>query len=173
MNEHIVCEAPLGADEVQRHIENGRALFIMVQEVRPLAEGWALRLPDTPDVLQRLATFLALNRRCCTHVRHAVVLEPFHGPMWLELSSSGETGRATLAGELEGLLPAGLMPVVRSGYPEWLAEVDAIARRELNLYVAQVFPQLARTVSPFAEFVNGRAPADFVDAHLRRLASAP
>jgi hypothetical protein len=171
MNEHVAC-VPLSAAEVQRHLENGRALFAMVEEVRELADGWALRLPDAQGVLERLATFLALNRRCCTHVRHAVALEPFHGPTWLELSAGGETGKAALAGELEGLLPAGLSAAARRGYPQWLAEVDAIAGRELGLHVAQMFPRLARTVSPFAEFVSNTSPANFVNTHLRPLASA-
>jgi hypothetical protein len=33
-----------------------------------------------------------------------------------------------------------------------------------------VFPQLAHAVSPFAEFINGMTPADFVERHLRPLA---
>jgi hypothetical protein len=172
MTAPIAC-APLSADDLQRHIENARTLFAAVQEVRPLAEGWALRLADAPDVLERLATFVALNRRCCTHLRHTVAAEAFHGPIWLELYGGGESGRAALAGELEGLLPAGTMPdVPRSGYPEWLAEIDAIARRELGLSVAQMFPRLAPTVSPFAECVDKTTPADFVDRHLRPLAGA-
>jgi hypothetical protein len=171
MNERVACE-PLSADEAQRHMANGRALFAMVEDVRPLADGWALRLPDAPDVRDRLTAFLELNRRCCTHIRHAVVFEPIHGPMWLELSGGGESGKVAIASELVALLPSGLVPSGHSDYPEWLAEVDAIARRELNIHIAQVVPQLAPAVSPFAEFLNGTTPAAFVERHLRTLAGA-
>jgi hypothetical protein len=110
MNVPVACERSLSADEAQRHLANGRALFAMVEDVRHLADGWALRLPDAPDARDRLAAFLELNRRCCTHIRHAVVFEPLHGPMWLELSGGGETGKVAIASELVALLPSGLVP---------------------------------------------------------------
>ena len=71
------------------------------QEARWLPDGVALRFAADPEQLGTLATFIALERRCCAFLRFRLTVEPGGGPVWLELTGPPGT-REFLAAELAG-----------------------------------------------------------------------
>ena len=71
------------------------------QEARWLPDGVALRFAADPEPLGTLATFIALERRCCAFLRFRLTVEPGGGPVWLELTGPPGT-REFLAAELAG-----------------------------------------------------------------------
>lgn len=137
----VVCTpGALTPDEHRRLLPLSHRLFGRVEEVRDLENGYALRLPQDHEVFTELGEFLSYNRRCCTHLRHALVVEAQLGPVWLELTGPEGT-RESLAPELAGLLPerAALASIRAS---EEAAEAvrqraqEVIARSNLPLDVA-------------------------------------
>ena len=167
----VACEpAALTRDELQRHLATSMELFAATDEIRGLPDGWAVRMPDTPDTFSKLADFLMLNRLCCPQLRQRIVVEPRWGPIWLELTGPEGT-KPALAAELVGVvrervaMEAGLRP---SGYPTWVDEVDALTRRELGLQFAQVHGELQlRDVQPFDAYSQNMTSAEFFETHVR------
>jgi hypothetical protein len=70
-------------------------------EARWLPDGVLLRFAADPEQLEMLATFIALERRCCAFLRFRLTVEPGGGPVWLELTGPPGT-REFLAAELAG-----------------------------------------------------------------------
>jgi hypothetical protein len=107
----------LGKEEMNRHIANTKQIFTSAQEIRELPDGYSLRLPDVAGGLANAAAFIAINRLCCSHLRHALVVEPQSGPVWLQLTG-GPGVKELLATELsafpdlpnEVAIAAGLRP---------------------------------------------------------------
>ena len=61
-------------------------LYKSVQEIKELPNGWALRLPTTPEMLMLVAEDLNIERLCCPFVKYTLELEPNHGPFWLRMT---------------------------------------------------------------------------------------
>ena len=72
-------------DMAGRGRELAETLFAGVEEVREMADGYALRFPADGDWLPRLAGFVDTERRCCACFRFEIGVEPNHGPLWLRL----------------------------------------------------------------------------------------
>ena len=70
-----------------------------VEDVRELADGWALRLPGDAETLLAAAEWMTLERLCCPFLGFALALEPEGGATWLRL-----TGRAEVKEFLRGAL---------------------------------------------------------------------
>ena len=80
---HMDAIAP---DQRKRHETIALAIFGSVQEVRELADGYALRLPTESATLLKVAEYISNERLCCAFVRFTLVIEPDGGPFWLHLT---------------------------------------------------------------------------------------
>ena len=69
----------LRGDQIMRPLFQGR------QEVRELADGYALRFPGEDVWASRLLEFIAGERACCPFFTFELVFEPSRGPIWLRL----------------------------------------------------------------------------------------
>ena len=78
------------ADQARRGAEIADRLFAHAAETRELADGYAARLPGGDEWFDRVAAFVAAERRCCPFFRFEIVSEPDGGPIWLSLR--GEPG---------------------------------------------------------------------------------
>jgi hypothetical protein len=68
-----------------------------VVEKRELPDGVRLRFEPSEGLLALLAEVIGLERRCCPFLRFQLIVEPEHGPVWLELSGPAGT-RELLSG---------------------------------------------------------------------------
>ena len=58
-------------------------LYSAVQEIQELPNGWAWRLPSTPEILLLLAEDLNMERVCCPFVHYTLEIGPNRAPFWL------------------------------------------------------------------------------------------
>lgn len=94
MNTHLTEDQPLAcvpnavAPDQQEHWvkEIVPKLYKAVQEIRELPNGWAWRLPGTPEVLLLVAEDLNMERLCCPFVTYTLEIEPNRGPFWLRMT---------------------------------------------------------------------------------------
>ncbi len=84
------------------HQANTQRVFASAQEVRVLETGYAVRLPNTTELLQTVVAFLSYERLCCPFLRFALEIQPDQGPIWLEISSTVDV-KSFL--QSEGLFP--------------------------------------------------------------------
>lgn len=99
---------PILACDLQAIPQNFRPLhhasiqhvFASIQEIQELATGYALCLPNDPDVLQSAMSFISYERLCCPFFRFELAIEPDKGPIWLRL-----TGNTDVKSFLQGILP--------------------------------------------------------------------
>ena len=84
----IVCD-PSGSEAEHRdqYTMTVKQLFALVQEVRELPDGYALRLPNDTDTFLLTARFVAHERQCCPFLSFALGLNAVNGQFWLEVSS--------------------------------------------------------------------------------------
>jgi hypothetical protein len=105
-NAPIACDlSKMPPEALERLTADLRVIFSEVDDVSPLPGGFALRLPPPtrPGLLSMLAEIVEYDRLCCPFLRHAIVGEPWGGPVRLELTG-GEGVNAFLAGELASLV---------------------------------------------------------------------
>jgi hypothetical protein len=80
-----------------------RQLRARAQEVREIAGGWSIRFAAEDQLLEELARFIQLERKCCRFLRFALVVAPGEGPVWLEMT--GPDGTEDMLRELMDLGP--------------------------------------------------------------------
>ena len=103
MNTHITQDPPIAcdasaltSDEREHWVQDiAPKLYQQVQEIRELPNGWAWRLPSTPEALFLLAEELNVERLCCPFVTYTLEIEPNQGPFWLRMTG-GEGVRTFL-----------------------------------------------------------------------------
>jgi hypothetical protein len=61
-------------------------LYKAVQEIQELPNGYAYRLPSTPEMLMIVAEYLNIERLCCPFVHYTLEVEPNRGPFWLRMT---------------------------------------------------------------------------------------
>jgi hypothetical protein len=95
-----------------RLLENSRQIFAQATEAKALPDGYALGFPQAPpELLAKIAAFMAYDRLCCTFLRHELVSEPYGGMTWLRLT--GEPGvKEFIRTDLRGMLPSPLATAV-------------------------------------------------------------
>ncbi len=74
-------------------------LFKHVQEIKELADGYALRFPGTETWANELVQFITFERACCQFFTFALTFEPKQGSIWLDIR--GPEGVKAIA---EGML---------------------------------------------------------------------
>lgn len=100
----IVCS--LTANERVTRAEEIDDLFIGIQQLQELADGYALRFPGTATWPHRVLDFILGERRCCLFFMFELAFLPNQGPIWLHIRG-----------------PEGTKEMVR----------DALAKREITL----------------------------------------
>jgi hypothetical protein len=65
-----------------------RELFLAVEAVEELPDGYAYRFPGDEKWTARVLDFVAAERRCCPFFTFEVVFTPHDGPLWLRLRGS-------------------------------------------------------------------------------------
>ena len=100
MNTRLTEELPLACDPSALTPEQ-RERWVkdiapkLYREVQEIPDGWAWRLPSTPEVLFLLAEELNVERLCCPFVTYTLEVEPNRGPFWLRMTG-GEGVKAFL-----------------------------------------------------------------------------
>lgn len=70
----------------ESHLSTARFLFSSVVEVCELRDGFAFRLAERPNLLQKLGEFIELEKLCCPFFGFTVEVEPEGGAVWLKLT---------------------------------------------------------------------------------------
>lgn len=61
-------------------------VYKAVQEIQELPDGWAWRLPSTPEILMLVAEDLNIERRCCPFINYTLEIPPNKAPFWLRMT---------------------------------------------------------------------------------------
>ena len=83
VNVPLVCT--LTDPEQKVRGEEVNELFKGVQQVKELADGYALRFPAGDSWANELLQFINFERACCPFFTFALVFEPEQGSIWLHL----------------------------------------------------------------------------------------
>lgn len=92
LNDHqsqpaLACDLTALTDEPpEQHLLTAEQLFDMVQEVRELPDGYALRLPADTETFLQAARYIGHERECCPFFHFTLDLAPPGGPLWLNLT---------------------------------------------------------------------------------------
>jgi hypothetical protein len=85
----IVCDPnALTAEQRERWMEIGTAMYKAVQEIEELPNGYALRLPGTSEMLILIAEDLTMDRLCCPFLSYTLEIQPDRGSFWLKITGS-------------------------------------------------------------------------------------
>jgi hypothetical protein len=83
----LVCDpAAISPERRERWAAVTDELYRLVEEVRELPHGFALRLPTQEDVLALAAEEMNFERLCCPFLRMSLEVEPNSGPSWLHMT---------------------------------------------------------------------------------------
>jgi hypothetical protein len=83
----IACDLSASeAEHIDHNIMTAEQLFALVQEVRELPDGYALRLPNDTDTFLHTARFITHERQCCPFLTFTLELNAAKGPFWLQLT---------------------------------------------------------------------------------------
>jgi len=83
----IMCVlGSLDAKQLDRHQELRKQLRDKTQEVRELADGYAMRLPAENGMILSVAEFITLERLCCPFFGFELEVERDQGSLWLKLT---------------------------------------------------------------------------------------
>ena len=83
----IMCVlGAMDARQLARHQELRQQLREKTQEVRELADGYALRLPAENGMILSVAEFITLERLCCPFFSFELEVGRDQGSLWLKLT---------------------------------------------------------------------------------------
>ena len=98
----LACDlTAIPADVREEHVVNAPQLFATAQEVRELADGFAIRFDNDAGKFMSIARFIENERRCCPFFRFSVDVEPSGGPIWLRLTGGEGVKELLRSGLLE------------------------------------------------------------------------
>ena len=86
----VCCTLP-EADLRERIAEIEGTIGKKIAEVRELDDGYALRFAAEAGIVEELGRFIAFERVCCAFLDFALRVKAGDGPIWLELTGSGES----------------------------------------------------------------------------------
>ena len=84
------------------HLAASRELFSGIRETTELWDGYQFRFDSEPNVIRRLAEFVALEKLCCPFLSFAIEIEAEGGALWLRLTGR-EGVKAFIREEISGL----------------------------------------------------------------------
>ena len=100
----LACDmTAIPAEQRPVHLATSKDLFSRIEEFRELADGYEFQLAPGPDLIVKLAQFVALEKLCCPFLHFAIEVEPEHGPVRLRLTGR-EGVKAFIREEISGLL---------------------------------------------------------------------
>jgi hypothetical protein len=83
----VVCDpAAISPERRERWAAVTGELYRLVEEVRELPDGFALRLPTQEAVLALAAEEMNFERLCCPFLRMSLEVEPDRGQSWLHMT---------------------------------------------------------------------------------------
>ena len=92
MKEEVTRESPFACNIAGLSTEQRKRYTVLVkklqssqQEIRELADGYAIKFPIEESTIQELAEFITYERLCCPFFDLEIVLEREGGPAWLRL----------------------------------------------------------------------------------------
>jgi hypothetical protein len=100
----VACSLTAG-----ERVERGQGwedLLADAEEVRELAEGYALKFPNRDAWITQAVELIVSERKCCPFFRFSLAFEPEGGPVWLHIEGQGEVKSFIK----EGMLPRQLRP---------------------------------------------------------------
>jgi hypothetical protein len=74
------------AEQQERWVEVAKQFYAAVQEIEELPDGYAFRLPSSPEILPLVAEELNVERLCCPFLRFTLDIAPNGGPYWLRFT---------------------------------------------------------------------------------------
>lgn len=61
-----VCDiSVLSREEREEHTRNTEKIFMSIQEIREIKDGYSLGLPAETEIIAQTGTFIAYERLCC------------------------------------------------------------------------------------------------------------
>ena len=100
----IACDmSVLTRAQRETHLTTSRELFSKVRAIKELADGYEFQFGDEPEVIVRVAEFVALEKLCCPFLNFAINIEAEGGPVTLRLTGR-EGVKAFVREEISGLL---------------------------------------------------------------------
>ena len=100
----LACDmTAIPAEQRPVHLAQSRELFSQIEETRELPDGYEFRFTDEPNVLQRLADFVSLEKLCCPFLNFAIEIEAESGRIWLRLTGR-EGVKEFIKEEVRGLV---------------------------------------------------------------------
>jgi len=84
----VACTLPEPAQRARRDGID-RTLAREIAEIRELSDGYALRFEPRPGLVEDLGRFIDAERLCCAFLDFSLRVRGA-GPVWLELTGSGE-----------------------------------------------------------------------------------
>jgi hypothetical protein len=83
----LTCDwTAIDAAQREHHQANTEQLLAAVQATQELPEGYAFRFSAEPDLIIKMAEFIALERLCCPFFTFVLEVKPAGGPLWLKLT---------------------------------------------------------------------------------------
>jgi len=83
----IACDLTVFPASVREQIAASvPEMFLAVQEVQELPNGYAFQFPNEPGRFMTLAHFVEHERQCCPFYSFALEVEPSGGPLWLRMT---------------------------------------------------------------------------------------
>src|SRR6185369_3938202 len=83
----LACDmTAIPAEQRASHLAKSREFFSQIEETSELPNGYAFRFAGEPNMLQRLADFVSLEKLCCPFLRFEIEVEAENGPVWLRLT---------------------------------------------------------------------------------------
>ena len=117
----IACDmTALTREEIERLEQETTALFAAADDLRVLADGFAIGISDASnEQVISLGTLIAYDRLCCKFLRHTVVAEPHSKKVWLYLTGGSGT-KDFIEADLKRRLPEGsrLGNLLRAAFPD-------------------------------------------------------
>jgi len=74
----------------QRRAELEAEIFNGILETRELEDGYGFRFPESDEWVQKLTQLILFERECCSFFRFELIVEPEHGPVWINLRGGPE-----------------------------------------------------------------------------------
>ena len=101
----LICDlSALTDDQRIRLIAVSAEVFGAASEVRELPNGFALAYRDaSPELISKMAEFIAYDRLCCAFLEHGMVSEAAGGPTWLNISG-GQGAKEVIADDMRRLI---------------------------------------------------------------------
>jgi hypothetical protein len=84
----MICDplAFASKESFAKHVAEGRALLVASLEKQELANGWAVRLPNTDESMLSFVRWSIEERRCCPFFAFGIEREPAPGELWVRIT---------------------------------------------------------------------------------------